>query len=238
VKICLSTPMSTTARLESSGKATGSRVLLPSDSSVTAGLRQNFGFAENIAVSIAPDYGQGKLGESLAAVQLSAWLASRGARVQAIPSLAMRWQDFRESNVIVFGHAEINSWVAPLLQRYPLTFGQDASRQNTILNRKPTPEEAAEYGTKSGGQRDGERVTHVLLSRLPGVDETRQLLLISGLDSQAAQAGLEFLLDEARMEERLAGHLPHFQAVLEVRVRDKVPVKSEVLLVRRVKAGS
>jgi hypothetical protein len=76
---------------------------------------------------------------------------------------------------------------------------------------------------------------------IPGIVPNRKLLLINGLDTQATQMAVGFLVDPPSAETliaRLRASAPrhsgvwYFQAVVETDVRDKVPLGARVVAVR------
>jgi hypothetical protein len=232
VTICLSTPMTTTVRLWATPQAAGNRPVLPDDSPVARALRDLYDLRPGGALSVSADNGQGKLGEAIAAVHLASWISSQGGAPRAIQSRAVRWEDFKEENFILFGHPEINPFTGYLLDKYPLRTSTFDGATRRILNTQPKPGEPAAFDFSVGIPQNGERHTHALISRLPGVDGQRKLLLITGLDSQAVQAAVEFLTDPEALRDLTRTAPGYFQAVLAVHVREKVPVTSKLVLVR------
>ena len=99
-----------------------------------------------------------------------------------------------------------------------------------ILNRQPKPGEQAEYFPTL----PEESKSYALLSMLPGVDESHEILVIGGLDTSSTTAAADFLLSDktaAGLLKNLKALAPdhkgpwHFQAVLETDVRDTVALE-------------
>jgi hypothetical protein len=186
----------------------------------------------------APTLAQGKMGEAISAVHLARFLASAGLPVQATQSRFLDWDDLRSQNLILFGHNEANSWLDPLLDKYPLRLvSARQEKPNHIRNNAPAPGEPAEYRVEFPGGPNEPTHEYALVSMIPGVDGRRNLLLINGLQAQATQMAAEYLTTEGGLRD-LAGRLRaaapghtgrwYFQIVLQAEVRDKVPTKASV----------
>lgn len=200
--------------------------------------REFFQFKPGGNLYLYPLVAQAKMGEALAAVQLASFFTRAGLPVRAMQSRFMTWETLRQANVILLGHADSNQWVEPVLASAPFTVAAtDRQRRARILNRSPRQGEDAEYfptlpaTTKS----------YALVSMLPGVDGSHELLVIAGLDTSSTTAAAEYLIlrDTAReLLSRLKIAQPehrgawHFQVVLETDVRDTVPVRTFPVAVR------
>ena len=191
---------------------------------------------------LTPSRVNGKLGESVSAVNLSAFLTGAGTPVRATQSRFLRWEDLRRENAILLGHNEANPWIDALLNKYPLRLGE-RRRENLrfIVNSAPGPGEPGEYRVEYSESEAEPTQEYALISMLPGLDAGKKLLLINGLNAQATQMAAEFLTNATRLEE-LAGRLRrlaprhkgawHFQIVLRTEVRDKTPVTAEIVALR------
>jgi hypothetical protein len=152
--------------------------------------------------------------------------------VHATQSRFVTWETFRQENVIFLGHADSNQWIEPVLKSAPFTLSPTDQRNRArILNHRPQPGEQSNYtptlpdATKS----------YALLSMLPGMDGSHEILVIGGLDTSSTTAAAEFLMapDSVRdLLRRLKALAPkhtgtwHFQAVLETDIRDTVALKA------------
>ncbi len=112
-----------------------------------------------------------------------------------------------------------------------------------ILNTAPGPGEAAEYRVEYPAVQSEPTREYALVSMIPGLDDGKKLLLISGLNTQATQMATEFLTDPTHLTKlvaRLHRVAPgrkgpwYFQAVLRTEVRDKVPTAGAELVTVRV----
>ncbi len=206
-------------------------------------LRQIFRFPSLKYIYLTPNEVNTKMGEAIGAVRLAS-LFSRS--VNATESRLLTWQDFREQNLILLGHNEHNRWIDPLLTQYPLRLGRRGERaQRFIVNRSPEKGEPAEYQVHypegSGRLSTEATLEYALISMIPSLVPNRKLLLINGLDTQATQMAVGFLVDPASAQtllDRLRAAAPehrgpwYFQAVVETDVRDKVPLAARVVAVR------
>lgn len=197
---------------------------------------------------ISPTLTDTKAGESLGAVQLAALFASRGLPVRATTAALLTWEDFRQRNLILLGHNEQNTWMDPLLEGYPLQLQATApSRQRRIVNTDPRQGEPDFYEIDYPASDGESTIEQALVSMIPGTDGLHQLLLISGLNTQATLMAIEFLTSEERAEQlvsKLREDDPdhqgpwHFQLVLRADVRERVATGGSIELVRQVEPSS
>jgi len=208
-------------------------------------LRQIFTFPSLKYIYLTPNEVNTKMGEAIGAVRLAGLLTRSGRNVTATESRLLTWQHFREQNLILFGHNEHNRWIDPLLTQYPLRLGQRGDRaQRFIVNVAPEPGEPAEYEVhypQGSDLKTEPTLEYALLSMIPSLVPERKLLLINGLNTQATQVAVNFLVDPPSANaliSRLRAIAPHhagtwyFQAVVETDVRDKVPLGARIVAVR------
>jgi len=209
-------------------------------------LRQIFRFPSLKYIYLTPNEVNTKMGEAIGAVRLASLFSRSGRSVNATESRLLTWQDFREQNLILLGHNEHNRWIDPLLTQYPLRLGRRGERaQRFIVNRSPEKGEPSEYQVHypegSGRLSTEATLEYALISMIPSLVPNRKLLLINGLDTQATQMAVGFLVDPASAQtllDRLRAAAPehrgpwYFQAVVETDVRDKVPLAARVVAVR------
>ena len=204
--------------------------------------RQSFQIPSGGGFYFTPAVNQTKVGEAVAGVRLSALLTRLGVPVRTTQSRFVSWEDLRSESMILLGHDEDNKWLDPLLDKAPFRLSRSVGkRQRAIINVNPRPGEVAEYTINYGaGEREGDQ-EFALISMLPGMIHGQRLLLVSGLNAQATQAGPEFLAAEqslaqllVRMRQEDPKHQGpwHFQAVLKAEVHDKIPTKSWLVAVR------
>ncbi len=215
------------------------------DEEAERSLRRIFSFPDLKYIYLTPNEVNTKMGEAVGAVRLAGLFGSSGGTVNATESRLLTWQDFREMNLILLGHNEHNRWIDPLLTQYPFRLGQRGERaQRYIVNVSPETGEPSEYQVrypKEGGMGAEATLEYALISMIPGIVSNRKLLLINGLDTQATQMAVSFLVDPqsaqaliSRLRAAAPGHrgVWHFQAVVETDVRDKIPLGARVVAVR------
>ena len=216
------------------------------DEEAERSLRQIFKFPSFKYIYLTPNEVNTKMGEAIGAVRLAGLFTRSGATANATESRLLTWQDFREQNLILLGHNEHNRWIDPLLTQYPLRLGERGVRaQRFIVNISPNAGEPSEYQVHypkgSDSLRSAATLEYALISMIPGIVPNRKLLLINGLDTQATQMAVGFLVDPPSAETllaRLRAAAPHhtgrwyFQAVIEADVRDKIPLGARVVAVR------
>ena len=209
---------------------------------LTEPFRERLGLTDDGYFYITPTISETKSGESLGAVQLTNLFASQGLPVRATRSVLLTWEDFRQENLILFGHTEQNPWLAPLLANYPLQLRDTSGeRQRRIVNTDPKPDDPEYYEINYPSQEGESTVEYALVSMLPGTDDLHELLIVSGLNTQATLMAVEFLTEEERVMQLLDSlrrEAPEhagpwrFQLVLRAEVREQVPTGGAIELVR------
>jgi hypothetical protein len=209
-------------------------------------LRSSFDMPPGGYVYMTPSHSQIKKGEGLGAVLLARLFATAGAPFKTTESLQLSWNNFRNTNLILFGNSDTNSWLDPLLESYPyhLRTHKGANPRSIVIS-NPAPEEQSEYFTEYPSVWNKRRLDYALVSMLPGLDHDVKLLLVNGLNHYATQAAIEYLTTPGDVETLLA-HLRgaagqregpwFFQLVLRVEVREGVPTRSTLAALRVVKA--
>lgn len=208
----------------------------------TAVFRQSFRLPAEGYIYYTPAINQVKIGEAFAAVGLSTLFARAGVPVSTTQSRFLSWDDLRKGDFVLMGHDEANQWIDLLLKKYPLRLSPTSVKeQRRIINATPQPGEPASYFISYSNDENPQDQEYALISMLPGLTADRQLLLISGLNSQATQIAAEYLTSEQSLAElikELHRQRPrhegswHFQAVLKTEVYDKVPTKALLVTVR------
>jgi hypothetical protein len=241
--ICFSNPLTTVVKhydKEVPLEAAPNR--FRADASTDEPLRRFFALPPNGFLYLTPTLAQGKMGEAVSAVHLAGLLSRANLPVRATQSRFLSWEDLRSLNLILLGHNEANSWLDPLLDKYPLRLvATDGDTPRHIRNIRPLAGEPSEFRVEYSHGRNEATQEYALVSMIPGVDGRRKLLLINGLNAQATQMAAEYLTQPTTLEDllsRLRATAPnhrgswHFQAVLKADVRDKVPTGGSVLVLR------
>lgn len=204
--------------------------------------RKRLGLGPDGYLYLSPTIGETKSGESLGAVQLANLFAANRMPIRATTAALLTWEDFRQRNLILFGHNEQNSWMDPLLADYPFQLRATSGElQRRIVNAKPEPGEAEYYQIDYASSGSESTIEYALVSMLPGTDGLHQLLLVSGLNTQATLMAIEFLTNEeraAQLVDDLRRQAPnhtgpwHFQLVLRAEVREGVPTGGAIEVTR------
>jgi hypothetical protein len=197
-------------------------------------------------VYFTPSTNAAKMGEAVAGVFLSQFLARGGKQVSATQSRFVGWEDLRRQNFIVLGNNESNQWIDPFLKKYPFRLGNTLAHEpRSIVNQQPIPGEQAVYRIAYSGTESEADQEYALVSMVAGLEGDTQLLLIDGLNTQATQMAAEYLTTEASLKElvnRLRATEPNhsgpwrFQAVLKTEVYDNVPTRAALITVRVLKS--
>jgi hypothetical protein len=201
-------------------------------------IRKFFQFPDGGNLYLYPIASQAKMGEALAAVPLATFFTRANMAIRATQSRFVTWETMRQQNVILFGHADSNQWIAPVLRSAPLTLAPTTEqRRARIVNIHPQGKEPGEY-LPSLSQNNK---SYALVSMLAGVDGAHQTLVIGGLDTSSTAAAAEYLISQDRVSELVRllknaapGHQGpwRFQAVLETDVRDTVPLRASPVAIR------
>lgn len=205
-------------------------------------LRDVFNLSPGGYIYLSPAISQSKVGEAVGSIALVQFLTSAGISTLATQSRLMSWEDFRAHNLILLGHDEANRWLDPILSKLPLRLGTNPSDQvRRIIDTAPEGNHPSEYFIKYPLQKGRITDDYALVSMIAGVDGKHELLLVNGVNTEGTQMAMEYLADPAAMkslletlERKSPGHRGpwHFQMVLRAEVRDKVPTRAELLLVK------
>jgi hypothetical protein len=204
--------------------------------------RQKFALPSGGHIYLTPVINQGKMGEAIAAVDFASFFSGLGLKVKSTQSRFLSWDDIRAQDLILLGHNEANQWIDPLLKDYPYHLrATGGEQQRGIVIPSPVTGEQPSYTISYSGKEDEADEEYALVSMIRGVGNGRELLIVSGLNTQATQFATEYLTSEATAAEllgRLRKGAPnhrgawHFQAVLKTAVYDKVPTKGALVVVR------
>ena len=241
--ISFSSPLTAVAKLYETPLPAGSTPhRYPIPAALDSGFRAAFGLSDEGLLYITPGTGEIKSGEARGAVRLAGLFGRSGLETRTSRTEALSWEDFRHNNIVLLGHNEQNKWVDPLLEDYPLKLRPtEGGRQRQILNADPMPGEPQLFEIKYPFESSDPTVEYALVSMIRGPDGLHELLLVSGLNTQATLMGIEFLTNEERVEGLLAqlqSNRPEhsgpwrFQLVLRADVRDKTPTRGAIELIR------
>jgi hypothetical protein len=123
----------------------------------------------------------------------------------------------------------------------PFRLGDGQGIRRYIENASPSRGEKPTYFKEAAATAVDPVVEYALVSMLRGLDDRRQMLLVTGLDGQASQMASEFLSQAAGLERivaRLKATAPtytgpwYFQFVLRAEVRDRLATRADIVAVR------
>ena len=191
---------------------------------------------------LSPAISQSKTGEALGSLAIAMFLTKLGVGVHPTQSRFLSWEDFRSENLILLGHDEANRWLDPILSKLPLRLAStEGDQPRRIVNTKPEHGQPSEYRLPYPIKKDQPSYDYALVSMTRGIDGRHQLLLVNGLNTEGTQMAMEFLTDIPDLQglvSTLRRTAPNhsgqweFQFVLRTEVRDKVPTKPELLVVK------
>jgi hypothetical protein len=142
----------------------------------------------------------------------------------------------RWSNTIFVGSSRSNPWVELFEDRMAYHFRQSQdSTQSFVTVDNPTGNEQARYTLSSD---PGARAAYCVIVFLPNPTNTGNTLILAGTDSQATEAGGDFLTSEEDLERlQVALHqktFPYFQVLLRISRSNGTPLGSEIISYRVV----
>jgi hypothetical protein len=141
------------------------------------------------------------------------------------------------SNTIFVGSSKSNPWVELFENRmaYHFKWSQD-SNPSVVTVDNPTGQEQARYEISSDR---GTRSAYCVIVFLPNPTNTGNTLIVAGTDSQATEAGGDFMTSEEDLEKlRTLLHqkaFPYFQVLLRISRSNGTPLGSEIISYRIIK---
>jgi len=141
-----------------------------------------------------------------------------GSQVSVRFARDLRPNDFKTGDVILLGASEADPWVELYEPRLNFLFKDDYKGVFSILNRSPQKGEPAHWESRRD---DPQRQVFGVVAYLPGFTGDGNALLLEGTGMSGAEAGMDFVLDDAQLLPFLGrirrpdGTLPHFELLLE-----------------------
>lgn len=167
------------------------------------------------------------VGDAMGAVEISRLLAAAGARFTIRRSSALGWDELAQHHIVFLGPPKYT----PRLNEIParLDLVMEGRRIHNLRPRAGEPEwlegnwpETARHVVED----------YALISRLPGVHGRTRYLILSASSTEGTAAAVLFVTDPkfaAELYRRVSsrtGRLPEFfQAVIQARFRDMVPIE-------------
>jgi hypothetical protein len=160
-----------------------------------------------------------------AAFLLGRLVAGSRLQVGMKHSGSLDWQDLWNCNVVFIGKAQLNPIIASFLE------GKDfeADDLGVIHNTRPEPGEAATYGS-AATHGTGEK--HALITRVPGPQSGRHLLILSGAGAELMWALAESVTHSEHVAALMSllrtpsgQYAESFQVIIQATFQSNVPVK-------------
>lgn len=179
-------------------------------------------------------------GTVMAVAELSNLFSAAGRAPRLKRAELLTWDEAKDANVVFVGAPEANSPLAELapLQHFKFKSSHEEPQFGTgaIVNVHPAVGEDSIYF----GPGRPFNFDYAVVALLPNLHPDRKVLILAGTNTYGGQAATEFvtrsdLLGElaTRMGVPKGGRIPDFEALLKVSVSGGVPVRADVLMVRR-----
>ena len=156
---------------------------------------------------------------------LTQTIGPRQPRISLKRSKDLGWDDISNNNLIFVGNADIH----PGLRRV-LEAGDFIEEVPAIRNKHPRPGELALYPVAQMGSNDTDK--YALLSRFPGPQRGRYILILGAAHSELPWALSEYITNPISAKELVdhlrqpSGEIPEaFQVILRVTLQSQVPVR-------------
>lgn len=188
-------------------------------------------------------------GELIAATRIAEFLTHSGGAFVIKRSRIVSYEDIKNQNVIFLGGTGQNLVLRELPIPQELTFVPAPADQvpmgSFIRDLHPPTGQPANYKLQLDPSTGAIQVEYGLISFLPGISPGQDLLVFAGITTLGTQAAADFATSERSLRVlesmRAAARSPkpgsrYFQALLEVKVRDGVPLDVKCLLVRPLNA--
>jgi hypothetical protein len=202
-------------------------------------IRAKFGLPIGGRIYLEPTIAQTMMGEAIAATQLATLFARTGTPLQTLENRFLSWENLRRENHVLLGGDAENHWVNAILERCPFRIDTPADGSaRKIINTSPSAGEPASYrvvGTEET------REEYALISMVQGLTSAHEFLVICGVNSPATPLAAEYLTTDSGMQQLIralrkaapkhAG-VWHFQAIIKVDLRDKVPTGASIAALR------
>jgi hypothetical protein len=141
-----------------------------------------------------------------------------GSEVSVRYARDLRPNDFKTGSVILLGASEADPWVELYEPRLNFLFRDDYKGLFSIVNRSPQKGEPARWESRRD---DPQRRVFGVVAYLPSLAGGGNALLLEGTGMSGAEAGMDFVLDDAQLLpfldriRRADGTLPPFELLLE-----------------------
>jgi hypothetical protein len=145
------------------------------------------------------------------------------------PGALLSWEIAENANLIFIGRPEQNPALRelPRLQEFYFKFDEG------IVNAHPQPGEESIYGYSI------DNYDHAVIAYIPGIHPQQNTLVLAGNSTWGSQAAVECMTKEAcvaaimdKLQIKPGQKIPYFEALLNVKINDQVPVWNTIIAVR------
>jgi hypothetical protein len=188
------------------------------------------------AAHSSPSFNYTPIGEAEGAFQLERLLLPRGHDLLLEASSDLTWEDISRYNMIFLGPPKY------IPQTLDLPIPQDFEiLHHRVHNLRPAPGESQFFEDRWNSDRTNLEEGHALISRLPGLHGSGEILVLAGSSTESTRAAVEFVTRPEyvaslvrQMHER--GGIPQwFQVVIHVRFKSKTPIAIELVTMHALK---
>ena len=174
--------------------------------------------------------------DALLVQRVSSVRAAQGRPLDVVMARRVDPNQFGSSDVVLSGPRRANPWLDLFESRLNFqTRFEEKARRARFENVKPRAGEEADYTVKWN------EVGYCRLAYLPNLSRSGSVLVISGLDMSASDAGSEFLTSERRVEQLLhalgvgpADKIPYFELLLRTKILIGTTSDAEIVTYRRL----
>jgi hypothetical protein len=181
------------------------------------------------------------VGEVLAVHQLDRVFTLLNRQIRVKRGALFSLDDAKNNDLIFIGSPAENLTLLEIPGTQQFTFRKAPAPRNgdvEVVNVHPDPGEPATYLASPSNQPITE--DYAVIGLEPGIDPVRSMLILAGTTTMGTQAAAEYVCREDSLAELLrrlgvskADELMPFEALLRVKVTHGVPVKTDLLAVRK-----
>jgi hypothetical protein len=179
------------------------------------------------ATASFPVYNYTGIGEAEGAFEVACLLRPHGLELALRASNQVAWEDIGHYNMVFLGPPKYNQQTRdlPVQQDFEISHAR-------VQNLRPAAGEPRSFEEKWSSDRAYLEEGHALISRLPGLHGSGEVLILAGSSTECTRAAAEFVTRPeyvaalvARM--RQAGSPRWFQTVIHARFKSQVPISVE-----------
>jgi hypothetical protein len=176
-----------------------------------------------------PAYPYTLVGEAKGAFELQRLLLPRGRELSLQVSSLLTWDDITRCNMIFLGPPKYN------LQTVDLPVRQDFEISHArVHNLRPADGEPADFEEKWNPDHWTLLEGHALITRIPGLHRTGEMLILAGSSSECTRAAVEYVTRPEyvapflRFLRSQPGGIPDwFQVVIRAQFKSQTPIEIE-----------